>query len=70
MSENHKTACSTRIDIALLRSLDDRICPPQPGDGDLLARVKLRVMGAVKQDSQALHRTVRSEAGVWEQIAP
>lgn len=70
MSEIHKTARSTRIDIALLRSLDDRICPPQPGDGGLLARVKLRVMGAVNQQSQALHRTVRSEAGVWEQIAP
>lgn len=36
----------------------------------MLARVKMRVMGAVRYKSQALHRTVRSEAGLWEQLAP
>ena len=70
MSELDKTALSTRVLTESLRSLDDPIGPPRSDDGDLLGRVKRRVMGVVKQECAAAHRTVRSDGGVWEQVAP
>ena len=70
MSELDKTAPPTRIHTGLLRSLDDQTCPPESDDAGLLGRVKRRVMGVVKQEWAAAHQTVRSDAGVWEQVAP
>ena len=70
MSEPHSTSrAGTRIDAGLLRSLDDLICPPQAGDAGLLARVRQRVMGALRAKSQVLHPTIRSDAGVWQPVS-
>lgn len=58
----------SEIEADIRAALDRELCPQQPGDAALLARVKDRVMAAVSQQGGALHRTVRAEAGQWERI--
>jgi anti-sigma factor ChrR (cupin superfamily) len=58
------------LEAGIRQSLDQALNAERAGDGELLARVKTRVMGAIEQKSGQLHRTVRAEAGTWEPVAP
>lgn len=69
MSDNTNPLASAALAADIRQSLDEALCPQQPGDAALLARVRDRVMTAVAQKSSALHRTVRAEAGVWQPVA-
>ncbi|MDB5947660.1 MAG: hypothetical protein JWQ33_2686 [Ramlibacter sp.] len=50
--------------------LDGALCPQRPGDEALLARVKEKVLTAVTGKTDALHSTVRADAGAWEALSP
>ncbi len=52
------------------QSLEQALGAARPGDVELLARVKGRVIEAIEQKSGVLHHTVRAQAGVWEPVAP
>ena len=68
MTDSLKRMPGTAIEADLRAALDRELCPPQPGDAALLARVKDRVMAAVTQQSGNLHRTVRADSGGWERV--
>lgn len=61
---------SGELDAELRKELDERLGCSDPGDEALLARVKARVMRSIQAESDAHHRTVRAEEGLWRTIAP
>jgi len=61
---------SDPLDPALEQALDGWLCPPAPEDGELLARVKTRVMAAVRSEGPPGSVTVRHGDGQWERVAP
>lgn len=58
------------LEADIRQSLEQALGAGRPGDAELLARVKGRVVEAIERKSALLHRTVRAQAGVWEPVAP
>jgi len=43
---------------------------PADDDAVLIARVRAKVMDAVRQSTSVLHHTVRADGGEWHELAP
>lgn len=69
MTDIQKHPPADRLEADIRAALDRELCAEQPGDAELLARVKDKVMAAVAQSAGELHRTVRADAGGWEPVA-
>lgn len=50
--------------------LDQALAAPRPGDGELLARIRQRVLQAIAGTDKPLHQTVRAAGGQWETVGP
>jgi quercetin dioxygenase-like cupin family protein len=58
------------LDADVARQLDQLLAAEQPGDAELLARVRGRVLEQIAAESQgALHTTVRASDQPWEHVA-
>lgn len=50
--------------------LDQSLCAASPGDAELLARVRARVMEKVQGEARLDFRTVRRDQGEWVTLGP
>ncbi len=70
MKATPATPTPQALEADVRQSLEQALGAERPGDAELLARVKRRVIEAIDGKSGVLHRTVRAQAGVWEPVAP
>lgn len=70
MKADSDTPTPQALEADIRQSLEQALGAGRPGDAELLARVRGRVIEAIERKSGLLHRTVRAQAGVWEPVAP
>lgn len=70
MKATSATPIPQALEADIRQSLEQALGAERPGDSELLARVKSRVVQAIECKSGLLHRTVRAQAGAWEPVAP
>jgi hypothetical protein len=70
MNKSDPSVPSRALDPATSEWIDEALALPVGVESALLARVRTRVMDAIRAEQSDAYRTVRAREGDWEAIAP